>query len=451
MFTTTTKINLPQILIEILTALQDLGTKPILVGGCVRDFFLKLPIKDYDIEIFNSLEIGGGTLVLHKTTCDTKVSLPKSREILEVGLQSHIEETLKKFGKVNLVGKSFGVLKLKVAGLDNLEFDFSFPRTEKKLGNSHQDFEVTTNGNLTFKQAAIRRDFTINAIGYDFFKDEFLDPFGGINDLKNKIIKHIDDKTFCEDSLRVYRAVQFASRFDFYIDTKTQNLCKKIVSNDELQFLSNERIFEELKKLFLKSEKPSIGLALLKEFGVLSKYFGELNTKKFKNSLKNIDNLVEILEYEDIEDFRKLYLFYTILTKDLQKDELISFLEKLTNDKKFIENILLLNKNNGYELSTKVQDIKLLSLEVKVEDIVFINLACENEIEKALKISRIAKDLDILDKPIKPIVQGKDLIKLGLIPSNKFKDILDYALELQIYFKMNKNEIIEEIKKSPFF
>ncbi len=212
MFINIQKINLPNILIEILTALQDLGLKPILVGGCVRDYLLNLPIKDYDIEVFNTSQI----------------------EI--------VENSLKKFGKVNLVGKIFGVLKLRV---DDFEFDFSLPRVEEKIGNSHKDFEVNTDINLTFKEASIRRDFTINAIGYDFFKNEFLDPFDGIVDLQNKIIKHIDDKTFCEDSLRVYRAVQFACRFDFKIDSKTKDLCKKIVLDDELRFLSKERIFEE--------------------------------------------------------------------------------------------------------------------------------------------------------------------------------------------------------------
>jgi len=163
-------------------------------------------------------------------------------------------------------------LTLKVEGYD---FDFALPRIEKKVGNSHTDFEVITNSNLSFEEAAIRRDFTINAIGYDYFKDEFIDPFNGIDDLKNRIIRHINDKTFIEDSLRVYRAIQFAARFEFDIDEKTKDLCKKIVLSDELSYLPKERIYEELKKLFLKSNKPSIGFELLRELGLL-KYFKEL-------------------------------------------------------------------------------------------------------------------------------------------------------------------------------
>ena len=242
MFTTTIKFNIPKILEDILNDLQELGATPILVGGCVRDYFLNIPVKDYDIEIF--------------------------------GIDSFetIENSLKKFGSVKLVGKSFGVLTLRV---DSYDFDFALPRSEKKTGNTHQSFEVTTNANLSFKEAAIRRDFTINAIGYDFSKKEFIDPFNGIKDLKNKLIKHIDDITFVEDSLRIYRAVQFASRFDFKIEEKTKELCKQIVFGNELEYLPKERIFEELKKLFLKSEKPSIGFELIRQLGIL-KYFPEL-------------------------------------------------------------------------------------------------------------------------------------------------------------------------------
>ena len=162
MYTTITKFKIPSILEDILKDLQKIGATPILVGGSVRDYFLNIPIKDYDIEIFgiNSLEI--------------------------------IQNCLEKFGSVKLVGKSFGVLTLRV---NEYDFDFALPRTETKIGLSHQDFEVITNASLSFKEAAIRRDFTINAIGYDFFKEEFIDPFDGIEDLRTKTIKHINDKT----------------------------------------------------------------------------------------------------------------------------------------------------------------------------------------------------------------------------------------------------------------
>ncbi|WP_323597143.1 CCA tRNA nucleotidyltransferase [Aliarcobacter butzleri] len=393
------KINLPKILIKILNDLQELGSKPILVGGCVRDSFLNKKIKDYDIEIFNfdSLEI--------------------------------LEKSLKKFGNVNLVGKSFGVLTLKI---DEYDFDFSLPRIEKKVGNSHQDFEVSTNANLSFKEAAKRRDFTINAIGYDYFKNEILDPFGGMNDLKNKIIKHIDDKTFIEDSLRVYRSVQFASRFEFKIDENTKILCKKIVSSGELKFLPKERVFEELKKLFLKSKKPSLGLNLLKEFNIMN----------IEQNLEEIDNLAFILKDKNYDDFRKLYLFYSCLCKGMNEDETFSFIKNLTDDKKFIKNILILNETN---LTNDIKMLKRLSLKLKLEDLIVLNQAFKNQI--SLEVFEILKSLDILNTPIKPLVLGKDLIKLGFVPSEKFKEILDFAFNLQIEDNLSKSNIIEKIKQ----
>ncbi|MDS1314132.1 CCA tRNA nucleotidyltransferase [Aliarcobacter butzleri] len=393
------KINLPKILIRILNDLQELGSKPILVGGCVRDSFLNKKIKDYDVEIFNfdSLEI--------------------------------LEKSLKKFGNVNLVGKSFGVLTLKI---DEYDFDFSLPRIEKKVGNSHQDFEVSTNANLSFKEAAIRRDFTINAIGYDYFKNEILDPFGGMNDLKNKIIKHIDDKTFVEDSLRVYRSVQFASRFEFKIDQNTKILCKKIVSSGELKFLPKERVFEELKKLFLKSKKPSLGLNLLKEFNIMN----------IQQNLEEIDNLAFILKDKNYDDFRKLYLFYSCLCKGMNEDETFSFIKNLTDDKKFIKNILILNETN---LTNDIKILKRLSLKLKLEDLIVLNQAFGNTI--SLEVFEILKNLDILNIPIKPLVFGKDLIKLGFVPSEKFKEILDFAFNLQIEDNLSKSNIIKKIRQ----
>ncbi|WP_422168728.1 CCA tRNA nucleotidyltransferase [Aliarcobacter butzleri] len=391
------KINLPKILIRILNTLQELGSKPILVGGCVRDSFLNKKIKDYDIEIFNfdSLEI--------------------------------LEKSLKKFGNVNLVGKSFGVLTLKI---DEYDFDFSLPRIEKKVGNLHQDFEVSTNANLSFKEAAIRRDFTINAIGYDYFKNEILDPFGGINDLKNKIIKHIDDKTFIEDSLRVYRSVQFASRFEFKIDENTKILCKKIVSSGELKFLPKERVFEELKKLFLKSKKPSLGLNLLKEFNIMN----------IEQNLEEIDNLAFILKDKNYDDFRKLYLFFSCLCKGMNENETFSFIKNLTDDKKFIKNILILNETN---LTNDIKILKRLSLKLKLEDLIVLNQAFKNEI--SLEVLEILKSLDILNSPIKPLVLGKNLIKLGFVPSERFKEILDFAFDLQIEDNLSKSNIIKKI------
>lgn len=454
---------LPKILEIILEELKNIGAIPIVVGGSVRDSFLGISCKDYDIEIFeiDSIEI--------------------------------IEDTLKKFGSVKLVGKSFGVLTLKVDGYD---FDFALPRTELKIGSSHQDFQITTNSKLSFKEAAIRRDFTINAIGYDYFKKEFLDPFDGINDLKNSILRHINDETFIEDSLRVYRAVQFCARFNLTLDEQTFDLCKTIVKNGELEHLPKERVFEEFKKLFLKSQKPSIGLNLLKELDVL-KYFPELKAligciqdeeyhpegDVWIHTLMTVDELVKILKEQNIEgEYRKLYLFYGILCHDFGKpfctkeingkitshkheslgvEPTISFLEKLTNEKRFIEIVCSLVKNHLIPFQLYLADssqkaIKRLSLKVNIEDLCFVCLAdClgrdikdKDKCPKAINwVLQKAKELDIHNEPIKALIQGRDLIELGFKPSKKFKEILDFAFDLQIDDELSKDEIFKKIKE----
>lgn len=461
MFTTIIKPNIPVILEEIINSLQKIGATPILVGGCVRDSLLQIPCKDYDVEIFgiDSLEL--------------------------------IENSLKKFGSVKLVGKSFGVLTLRI---NEYDFDFALARTEKKIGLGHGDFKVTTNAKLSYKQAALRRDFTINSIGYDFINKEFIDPYNGLKDLRNGIIRHINDKTFIEDPLRVYRAIQFASRFDFCVDIKTKELCIQMVLNDDLKYLAKERVYDEFKKLFLKSSKPSIGFELLKELEVL-RYFPELkaliNCEQEKeyhpegdvwiHTLMTLDEMAKLIKKENIQDeYRILYLFYAILCHDLGKpyctetingkitsykheslgvEPTISFLSKLTNENKFIDKIIPLVKNHlaPFQLfkdASSLKAVKRLSLKCNIEDLCIVCLAdCKgrtipdkNKCDKAVSwLLEKAKEMNISKDALKPLVQGRDLILLGLKPSKEFKTILDFALDLQIDEDLEKEEIIENI------
>jgi tRNA nucleotidyltransferase (CCA-adding enzyme) len=461
MYTFTTKktsIFIPSTLTKILKLLQEKGAKPILVGGCVRDHFLNLQIKDYDIEVFDIEDF------------------------------ETLTKYLEQFGKVKLVGKSFGVLKLCV---EDEEYDFALPRVEKKISKGHKGFEVISDASLSFKEAAIRRDFTINSIGYDFFKDEFLDPFDGLKDLENRILRHIDNKSFVEDPLRVYRAVQFASRFDFTLDEKTFKLCKKIVLENDLEELPKERIFEELKKLFLKSNKPSIGFELLEKLGVL-KYFCELKAligcpQEYEYHpegdvwIHTLMTLNEMAKIKTENEYKNIVLFLAILCHDFGKplctkeidgkitshkheslgiEPTVSFLEKLTNDKKFINDVLPLVK---YHLSpfqlylnnSSDKAVKRLALKVDIEMLCIVCLAdClgrdiddKSKCHKAIEwLKNKASELEVSNEGPKPIVMGKDLIALGFTPGKLFKEILDFAFDLQLDEDMKKEEIIEKLK-----
>ena len=155
-----------------------------LVGGIVRDMVMyqKVDYHDVDVEIYD-LEID---------------------EIIDI---------LSQYGKVNEVGKSFGILKLDC--LPN--FDFALPRIERKKGQTHREFEVEVHKDLDMKTACCRRDFTINAMMYDYQNGKLIDYYQGREDIKNKCLKMVDEKTFYEDPLRVLRLAQFMSRFEFHV------------------------------------------------------------------------------------------------------------------------------------------------------------------------------------------------------------------------------------------
>jgi tRNA nucleotidyltransferase (CCA-adding enzyme) len=145
-----------------------------------------------------------------------------------------------------LVGKSFGVVKLG-------EYDFSVPRRDSKFGLGHRDFHATFDENITPREAASRRDFTINAIAYDPVQDEILDFFGGVDDLKNRTLRATSD-AFVEDPLRVLRGMQFACRFDLTLEPHTASMCRTIV--DQYSTIARERVAEEFMKWAMKSVRP---------------------------------------------------------------------------------------------------------------------------------------------------------------------------------------------------
>lgn len=188
---------------------QSFGGRTFYVGGCVRDKLLGLESKDIDIEIYGI-----------------------TREVL-------VNDILSTFGQVRFQGASFGVYRV-----SDYDVDIAFPRTENAVGKCHRDFTVCVDSNLSFEKATVRRDFTINAMLQDVLTGEIIDLYGGQDDLKNGIIRYVNATSFVEDALRVFRAAQFAARFDFTIADETKNLMKTI----DTRFLSKERVYGELKK-----------------------------------------------------------------------------------------------------------------------------------------------------------------------------------------------------------
>ena len=286
-------INL-QILID---SLMSVGGFPIAVGGCVRDFLLGKKPNDIDIEVYGL----------------------KSSKLLK---------TLRLIGKINLVGKSFGVFRVSISNDKTDFFDVSMPRLEKKYAVGHKGFLIDQNSNLTFKQASLRRDFTINSMGYDFKSNKIIDPYNGYLDLKNGLLRHVST-SFNEDPLRVFRACQFAARFNFKIHKSTLKLCQNL--KNELKSLPSERLFNEFKKLLL-SKKPSIGFLSIVDTGAIA-LFPEISSligcpqeKKWHpegdvwiHTLLVIDEVAKLILKDNLNEEESLILLFASLCHDFGK------------------------------------------------------------------------------------------------------------------------------------
>ena len=221
--------------VAIARTVRDAGGRALIVGGWVRDRLLGRPSKDVDIEVYG-------------------VDADRLRALLG------------RFGPVNAVGESFTVYKV-------AEIDVALPRRESKVGRGHRAFEVIGDPSMSPAEAARRRDFTINAIAWDPLLEEHVDPFDGRGDLARRVLRAVDPRTFGDDSLRVLRAVQFAARFELTVDPGTFEICRRLPLDD----LPAERIWGEIDKLLLQARRPSGGLALARDFGVVARLLPELH------------------------------------------------------------------------------------------------------------------------------------------------------------------------------
>ena len=411
-------IQYPRTLDTIFNKFYKYNIKPVIVGGYIRDALLKIPSNDIDIELYgiNSLE--------------------------------KVEKILQEFGKVNSVGKSFGVCKLTYEGLD---LDFSLPRRDNKIASGHQGFTITVDTNLDFKTAASRRDFTINAIGYDVKNKKILDPYHGREDLNKKILRAVNDQKFKEDPLRVLRAVVFASRFAMTLDRTLEFTCKEMIKNKLLEELPKERIFEEMKKLLLKSSKPSSGFHLLKNLGAFA-FFKELsilNNEEYKEVFNALDMLKKLPITNDKEF---VILSLAVITSKFSATQTQIFLQRITDEKTGTKKVLQLHTIDFNVDNFNDYDIYTLAQKIDIEFYSYYLHVIKKKKEKIEYLLKRAKQLHVLHEPIPPIIKGKDLIKLGLQPSKEFSKILHSAYQAQIQnvFK-NKSDALLWIKKNLLF
>lgn len=440
----------PETLQPVLNQILAHGGRPILVGGSVRDFLMhgEVESKDIDVEVFNiSLE--------------------------------DLEKSLATF-KVNAVGRTFGVLKVTV---DQDTFDISLPRTESKSGNGHRGFIVEANKDLTFEEAASRRDFTINAIGFDPVTQTILDPYNGIQDIKDGCLRHVST-AFGEDPLRILRGCQFAARFQLVIIPATSEVCKALVP--EMKDLSVERIWEEWKKLLLRSRKPSWGICALHHTGAID-LFPEIAALRgvlqdpewhpegdvFVHNNMVLDAAVQVLEDDQVEDeHERLVVLLGALCHDLGKplttefkdgrwrahdhetqgeQPTRDFLARIGAPPAVVEDVIPLVKNHlapfhFFRDKAGFPAIRRLALRVplvrlcRVARADFLGrttadaLACEDsrKIEAITWLMDRAKEVKVEAKGPTPILMGRHLIEKGHKPGAAMGVILKEAFEAQL-------------------
>ena len=285
---------------DIQAVADSVETETYVIGGYVRDLFLERPSKDIDI-----VTIGSG-----------------------IDFATEVAKSLKPRPRVN-VFKNFGTAMLKY---NDLEIEFVGARKESYQRNSRKP--IVEDGTLEDDQN--RRDFTINAMAFSLNGNRFgelVDPFNGMDDLNNKIIRTpLDpDVTFSDDPLRIMRAIRFATQLDFEIEDKT---LKAIARNkDRIKIVSAERIIEELNKIIM-APKPSKGFRLLEETGLLAIIFPELQRMKGVDKVNGIghkDNFYHTIEVLDrlVPNSDNLWLRWSALLHDIAKPKTKRFVEDL--------------------------------------------------------------------------------------------------------------------------
>ncbi len=225
---------IPEAALIVARAVRAAGGRAWLVGGPVRDLLLGRTPKDVDMEVFG----------------------------LDAGI---LRRTLAGLGRVELVGKAFGVFRL---WLDEREVDVALPRRERKTATGHKGFAIESDPGLDPETASLRRDFTINAMMLDPLSGELLDAHGGRRDLEQGILRHVSP-AFAEDPLRVLRGMQFAARFNLRLHPDTARLCRNLLA--EADTLPSARIWQEWRK-WTHAAHPSMGLKALDASGWLALY-----------------------------------------------------------------------------------------------------------------------------------------------------------------------------------
>ena len=435
----------PEELLKILRHTPALA-QAYLVGGCVRDALAGHPNHDFDIEVFG------------------------------VSYEQLVAD-LSRWGRTDLVGRSFGVVKLTTASGEM--YDFSIPRRDSKVAPGHKGFEVVFDPAITPQEAAARRDFTINALMFDPRRGEVLDFFGGQEDWRQRCLRHTSE-AFVEDPLRVLRGMQFAARFDLIIAPETAALCRRIKAG--YCELAVERVREEWFKWAAKSTVPSRGLKLLVATGWVE-HFPEVQAligtpqdpewhpegDVFVHTSHCLDALVKLPAWKSATEELRIILSMAVLAHDFAKPQTTheamrdgrmrivspgheeaggplaeSFLNRINAPNAIRERVIPLVMNHLAHMQTESdRAVRRLAKRLEpatIEELIVVITADQfgrpprpQEISDGVRaLQARAGELKVESSAPQPILMGRHLLELGMRPGRELGVLLAAAFEAQL-------------------
>ena len=419
---------------EVARRVAEKGGRSFYVGGLVRDGLLGIENKDVDIEV-------------HGIT------------------PGELKEILDSLGQRITIGESFGIFNLKGYSLD-----IAMPRKEEARGSGHKDFDIFVDPFIGTRAAALRRDFTFNALMQDVLSGEIVDHFGGRQDLEAGILRHVNDVSFAEDPLRVLRAAQFAARFNFRVAEETVALCRSM----ELSHLPSERIEGELKKALLKAQRPSVFFEVLREMDQLDHWFPEPAAligvpqnpvyhgegDVWNHTMMVLDAAAALKERAE----NPYWFMLAALTHDFGKAVCTgeingvihayeheerglplaeTFLRRITNETKLLHCVLNLvelhmRPNRAAEAKASEKATTRMFDQAADPD-ALVALALADDLGRISSRPTGGNDAFLRqrlalfrERMARPHVMGRDLIEAGLKPGPDFTAILDYAHKLRL-------------------
>jgi len=400
--------NILNILKEIGKAAEDFGCQAYAAGGFVRDLFLNT--QNFDIDI-----------VMEKNAVEFA---KKFAETKGWKLKTH-----KKFGTAALISS------------DNFKIDIASARSE--YYNSPAALPKVKEGLLS--EDIMRRDFTINTVLMNITPKNFgeiTDIFSGVQDIKNKTIKVLHDISFIDDPTRILRAIKFATRLNFTIDPHTEKLIKEAVDKNIFDGLSGKRFFTELKYI-LKEKNPVLPLTKLFQYKIIQTIHPDIASDS--DILFFLNRIKEVILWYKKDNYSKWALYFIGLINNCGKkasEDICRYFQIPHNRKILFCDLRLEAKNLLKNIEKNKTGYAKISV-FKTELILYMMASLTSPLkrEKLFKAYKKAKNTKIL-------INGNDIIKLGIKPGPIFSEIINRLFEAKIKGEVTtKEDEINYIKK----